>query len=666
MIIFNVEKMMKPNIILTFVNSTLVIQEKQSTRHSTTWRWFITILWPASIALMLAGCATPISVDHVDIQTAHSINTASALSTDAPSEASSTVLRRHGLLDRFESEPAAVLAELHKNLKPTDNDDQLFALAELSLLHAQRTSNRAYFLASAVYAWSLLFPGNGTSMQLLPSDPRFRLTYDIYNQALAQGLAAPNDAEEDEVNLKAGTYKLPFGTLKISLDETGTFWGGYKLDRFISSSALEVDGLRNRYHNPGIGVPLAASLAKSQPPNKKVMGSDRLGSRTKVPVTALLRLENARNSLSKGKLNGRLEVYADDQYSTVTIDGQKQLLESDSTAALAYQLNDSPLYAMEITNFLNGGILLNHIAKDRAQDGIFTLQPYKAGKIPIVLVHGTASSPARWAELVNELNGDPKIRERYQVWVFIYDSGNPVPYSAGRLRKALTDTLHELDPEGKDLALQQMVVIGHSQGGLLTKMTVIDDGTKLWDYLSKKPFNQVRLDPETREILQQSLFFKPLPFVKRVVFISTPQRGAMLAAYQIITGLASRLVKLPMTVMTGLKNAAMATGDEKLAAVLNRPPTAIDNMNPENPGLKILASIPVTAVPAHSIIAVEGDGPKEEGDDGVVTYKSAHIDEAASELVVRWNHSCQGRPEVIEEIRRILFEHLTTLEKGHS
>jgi len=76
-----------------------------------------------------------------------------------------------------------------------------------------------------------------------------------------------------------------------------------------------------------------------------------------------------------------------------------------------------------------------------------------------------------------------------------------------------------------------------------------------------------------------------------------------------------------------------------------------------------MASIPVSPlIKAHSIIAVEGDGPKEEGDDGVVAYKSAHIDEAVSELVVRWNHSCQGQPEVIEEIRRILLEHLATPE----
>jgi len=91
--------------------------------------------------------------------------------------------------------------------------------------------------------------------------------------------------------------------------------------------------------------------------------------------------------------------------------------------------------------------------------------------------------------------------------------------------------------------------------------------------------------------------------------------------------------------------------------------TSVDTMNPNNPALQILASIPVTPnIPAHSIIAVEGDGPKEEGDDGVVAYKSAHIDEAVSEFVVRWSHSCQGQPEVIEEVRRILFEHLDASE----
>jgi pimeloyl-ACP methyl ester carboxylesterase len=639
------------------------IEKKMKQKQTAT----LTFILSTSIVLILSGCATPVSVKHVDIPTAYRNQTASAISSGQPSNASSIVLRQHGLQDRFETEPAVVLAELHKGLEPAGDDDQLFALAELTLLHAQQTNDRAYYLASAVYAWSLLYPGGGKAMQIPPTDPRFRLAYDIYNQAVAEGLAAPGDAEEHEVRLKAGNYKLPFGTLQVSLDESGMSWGGYPLDRFISTTALEVDGLRNRYRNAGIGVPLAASLAKTPSSEKKVVGSNRLGQYTKVPVTALLRFDNARVGLSKGKILGRIEVYAADQTSTVMIDGQKQPIESDSTAPLAYQLNDSPIYAMEIAGFFNASVFTSGlIPKDRAQDGIFTLQPYRPGKIPVVLVHGTASSPARWAELVNELNGDPKIRERFQIWLFIYDSGRGVGYSAGRLRKALTNTVHELDPEGKDPALQQMVVIGHSQGGLLTKLTAIDSGTKFWDLLSDKPFEQMQLGPEAREFIKQSAFYTPLPFVKRVVFISTPQHGAMLAASRFVTGLASRLVNLPLTVVNTtalMAQIATASGDEKVAAMLSRPMTSIDTMNPNNPVLQVLASIPVTpGIPAHSIIAVEGDGPKEEGDDGVVAYKSAHIDETVSEVVVHWSHSSQGRPEVIEEIKRILFEHLAASE----
>lgn len=86
-------------------------------------------------------------------------------------------------------------------------------------------------------------------------------------------------------------------------------------------------------------------------------------------------------------------------------------------------------------------------------------------------------------------------------------------------------------------------------------------------------------------------------------------------------------------------------------------------MNPENPGLQVLQTIPVDPrIPAHSIIAVEGTGPKEAGDDGVVAYRSAHIDEAVSERVVRSDHGVQSKPEAIEEVRRILLEHAAAFE----
>ncbi|MDD1620097.1 MAG: alpha/beta hydrolase [Methylococcaceae bacterium] len=614
------------------------------------------------VVLLIQGCATPVGIAPVDIQTGYRLNTENALSSGSPSEASKMVLRRNDLMDRFENEPETVLTELHAELKPNGDEDKLFTLAELSLLHGQKTKDRAYFLAAAVYAWALLFPGDGQTIRFEPSDPRYRLSYDLYNQALAQGLADPDSNQSDEVavQLKPGIYPLPFGTLDLSLNERGLSWGGYNLEHFISTAFLEIRGFRNRYRSPGLGSTLAASISKEHSA-ANVAGANRLGPQTKVPVTLLARLNQARSALATGQIKGQLELYANDHSKTVSVDGRLQPLEVDPTAAYAYRLNDNPLYSMEILNFIKGGLFAGAIPQDRAKDGLFTIYPYRPGKIPLVLVHGTASSPLRWAEMINELEGDPSIREKYQVWAFLYDSANPINYSAGVLREALENTLNEFDPERKDAALQQMVVIGHSQGGLLTKMTAIDNGNLFWNLISDTPFDKIKVGPDVESLLKRSIFFKPLPFVKRVVFIATPQHGAMAAASEWVTGLVSKLVTLPQTMMRGFALAAAASGDEKLLAKLRRPPTAADNMNPNNPGLKSLASIPVTAIPAHSIICVEGDGPKEEGDDGVVAYRSAHIDEAVSEKVVRWNHSCQGRPEVVEEVRRILLEHLATL-----
>jgi hypothetical protein len=65
------------------------------------------------------------------------------------------------------------------------------------------------------------------------------------------------------------------------------------------------------------------------------------------------------------------------------------------------------------------------------------LHPYRAGRTPVVLVHGTASSPARWADMVNELQNDPVLRERIQFWFFTYNTSNPILLSAHELRDAL-------------------------------------------------------------------------------------------------------------------------------------------------------------------------------------------------------------------------------------
>lgn len=604
----------------------------------------------AALAVLIVfanGCATPVGVERLDQQAAYRALTANVLSSGKPSSFSTQFLERMDLVERFENDPEPALAELYSGLGKPDEHDRLFALSELSFAHAAANHDSAYYLAAAVYAYAFLFPDD---LKAAPSgyDPRLRLAVDLYSQGIASGLAKKDGSE---VDLSARQIALPFGSLDLRADPQGFRYGGYHLTKFVSLANLEVRGLRNTYRKPGIGAALSARVEATQDSR----ASRWIPSTAKVPVTAFVRFEDARHGIGDGKVRGTLELYDVDEMPAVHIGAYFVPLESDPSLALGYRLEGAPIWDFEIAGFRRGDFPLLRSGQGEA-NRLFMLGPYYPGRIPVVFVHGTASSPARWAEMGNELMGDPTIAARYQFWFFIYNSGNPVALSAMYLREALKDVHGDVDPEGKDPALQRMIVIGHSQGGLLTKMTVVKSGTRFWDNFAKVPFDKSDLDPETRDLLGRALFVEPLPYVKRVVFIATPHRGSFLAS-NFLGKMASKLVNLP----GGLTKVAANIVKLREASALEAPltiPTAIDNMDWSHPFLRTLASLPIAeGVHVHSIIAVKGGGPVEEGNDGVVEYKSAHIDGVESELVVRSSHSTQAEPKTIEEVRRILYEH---------
>jgi len=149
--------------------------------------------------------------------------------------------------------------------------------------------------------------------------------------------------------------------------------------------------------------------------------------------------------------------------------------------------------------------------------------------------------------------------------------------------------------------------------------------------------------------------------VKRVMFLATPHHGSELSAGRIARWVIG-FIKSPLALAGVMADLAR----NRDALILNRAdakpriPTSIDQMNPHNRFLRTLASIPlVPGVAANSIIAVQGDGPVEDGSDGVVAYRSAHIDGVESEAVVRSPHSLQDNPETVEEVRRVLLLHDT-------
>ena len=595
------------------------------------------------LLLVACACATPVGVNRVDTQSVYRSLTASVLSTGTPGPYSQQLLQRLGLSVRFEKDPEAVLAGLRGSGAGLSRE-YLFALAELSFFHAEQTQQREYYLGSAVYAYAFLF-ADRTALDGDPLDPRVRLAADLYNLGLVHGLAA---SDGESVALEPGSRALPFGRLDIAIVSKSLRWSSFRMVRFVAVGEFAVRGFLNRYRQAGIGAPLAAELS---PVTEGPEGArKRIPPLVKVPVTALLRIENVGRGIVDGQVRGEIEIYPADSATTAQIDGRTLPLELEPTGALAYMLEGAPVWDTELGSFLSA-------LRPPFPEGLIMLHPYRPGRVPIVLIHGTASSPARWADLVNELQNDLNLRDRIDVWLFTYNTSNPILLSAADLRASLRQLVEELDPLGRDPVLRRIVLIGHSQGGLLARVLVTDSGTRFWDALTDIPFEKVRLAPETRALIERTTFFEALPFVTRVVFVATPHRGSFRVS-SFVLGILRRLIALPSTVVDGFKDVAERNERISLQA-LGGIPNAVDNMRPGQRFVRTLASSPIApGVAAHSIIAVPGEGPPAGQNDGVVVYESAHLDEVVSEKIVRSGHSVQGNPEAILELRRILYEHL--------
>ncbi len=583
--------------------------------------------------VFLAGCATPVGVNKVSPRKAYRDAYANPLTAGVLSDQAKYVLNRYDLLKKFDKEPAAAIEVLHEKALYDDRGDILYALAEGSYLYGSQLVGSEkeeeqklapdYFLLSALYS------------SYFVSRERF--------SQLWQGFAT---GDTEGLVLKAAERKLPFGSISIALDTSQFPWKMEEFEKFLPADRYAVRGVSVRNRTAGVGLPLIAVRKNGK---RSVVGQA-------AAVTAILRVQGDLAALSAGTARAALELYSTQDTSTInTKDGTAVPLDSDLTTPMAYMLEGSELFDLGLMSFLGR-------EPNKIPDGLYMTEPYRPGKIPVVFVHGTASNPVWWVEMFNTLRFDPLIREKYQFWYFVYTSNKIVASSAGELRDALRDKVATLDPQGKDPALQQMVVAGHSQGGLLTKFTVVDTGEILVRALTGKDLDALQMPEESKARLRHLLILKPLPFVKEVIFLSTPHRGSFQSKGW-NRNLLRWLVTLPATmVRNSLEYYDYMTDDvKKLLGGKKTVLTSADGMSPDNPLLKTLAEIPLApGVRGHSIIAVKTDGDPKLGNDGVVEYSSAHLEGMASELIVNSGHSSQLNPLAIDEVRRILVENLAT------
>ena len=605
-------------------------------------------IWLLLIIALLAGCATPIGIRQVSPRESYREGMANPLTEGVASNDTKIVLHRFALDHEYERNPADVIEYLHNKALHDDRRDILYALAELAYLHGDQLEKDFdsvdrklapdYFLLASVYAYFFLLDDRAEPP---PNafDLRARTACDLYNFALWRGLATGKGGALD---LAATVRQLPVGRLSIAIDLSSFPWEMENFERFEPADRYAIRGVSIRNRIKGVGSALIG-VKKASPDSSF---------KQTVPVSVFLRIDGTLTQFAEGGATASLEFYSAYEENLLEIRGRHPLLETDTTTPMTYALESSKIWDFGLGVFLGKEF-------QSIPNGLYLTQPYQPGRIPVVFVHGTFSNPAWWLEMLNTLRADPVLRQKFQFWYFLYNSSAPILISAGDLRNALNDKVAQLDPSGRDHALREMVVVGHSQGGLLTKLTAVDTDNSLVRALTGKDLDALGLTKEKKSFVGKYLAVEPVPAVKRVVFIATPHRGSILSKYYVRT-LIKTLVTLPIKIIdTTLSIHDYLTDDVKRMIGSSKVPTSIDGMSPDNPVLKALAATPLAeGITGHSIIAIEGDAIPPQGDDGVVAYTSAHLDGMQSEFIVRTGHSCQEHPFTIEEVRRILLEHL--------
>lgn len=539
-----------------------------------------------------------------------------------------------------------------------DDERRLSALAELWLAYALQTDHNSKgrdnndqaldeYLQSARYAYAYLFftvrdPGERAF------EMRQSQVLDFYNYAVQQAVAG---FFQRLPTLGTGWNSVPLAGWNVLRPSTDVYMGSsnYIPKELIPAAGLRFRGLRNIYQRDGFGsefVAIGATPGDTGDPWREP---------NYVPLTAALEFPGTH--LDSVLSTNDVRMYAKNPYldSSITLDGQSIPLAANFTAPYGVWLARSGFARQSIRSLLGRGGL--------AKPEVLLMQPYDPDRLTVIMLHGLASSPEAWINVVNEVMGDAQLRRTYQVWEVYYPTNAPVAANLLQIRRAIDDTLHHFDPSGRAVASNHVVLIGHSMGGVIARLLVSSSDDKLWSAVPARADLSATSKQKLRQRLAPYLQFKPMPQVTRAVFLAAPHRGTPVARWRLARWIGD-LIRLPITLLEEGKGIADAVqGKDATPGKPAHLPNSIDNLSDTDPFIEAASTLPISPnVHYHTIVGVYKPGaPLADSDDGVVPYASAHLDGADSELAVPSWHDVQETPQAIIELRRILRLHAAAL-----
>lgn len=513
------------------------------------------------------------------------------------------------------------------------------------------------------YSYAYLFKTSRQPQERLFDNRQVQIR-DFYNQALTQ-LVNGHRLRNPSTNLTP-TIKIGKSTYTIDIQAYQRLQN-MKLEKFISSYNMNFSGLRAINRRDGFGSDFVAvfpSTDSSSQVNKYILNplthdypkgiNPNIHKARYLAATIIAQPKKSNATIEDVLTNPNFEIKVYDPYSIekVEIAGKPYSLAANFSAPYGLWLAE---------NNLGAAAYLTLIDRDQhlAMPHLYMLEPYNPNKKIIVLVHGLASSPEAWIAVTNDIMGDAILREHYQVWQIFYSTNMPILESRFQIYALLKQAFGSLNP--KDAAAQDAVLIGHSMGGIISRLLVSDAdiSKQALELMNNRQQTRLRKHP----VIGERLKMKPIENFDRAIFLAAPHRGTDYAD-RWFTLAARKIIKIPATFLTTLADTLTSYDVDLKDFVKTLTNDVIQNgpsdLSKKSKFMELTASIlPEKGLVFHSIMGniTKSDDPNVITD-GIVPYKSAHLDGAVSEKIFTGGHSIQETPEAVLELRRILRQHL--------
>jgi hypothetical protein len=490
------------------------------------------------------------------------------------------------------------------------------------------------------------------SLQQLSCAQLWLSSSQLSGQQLQQASLLYNQSLTDFLQLLLPKKKLSRPALRLELEAPPDEQGMAFEDFVLASKFQAIQNHHQQRSATGLGVSLVAARPntgkgwdKNYPPE---------GIFRSVTVT-LKALKFTRDMQVQLQLVGHLMPSSGE----ISFASFSYPLRYDASSSYLWLMQQAKIADLELPGLFNAEVADNKL-------GIYSVTPLQKNKQPVLMIHGLNSSPLIWYELTMAILQDEQLKHRYQIWHAFYPSGPPPFYNSMRLRKKLDELHGMLKANSGTTELDQMLVIGHSMGGIISKTLIQNTDYVLWDLSFTQRPEQLAFAQRELDKIKDIFIFNASTYIDKVVFIDTPHGGSE-SSESMLAQVASWFIHLPKNFTVLMSDFIQKLGPDKINLPMREylsdggGPHSVQVLSPRHPLLQALNTLDYQR-PVYSVVGSTGalscqdEKSCSQISDGVVPFFSAHQSKAVQQIIVPSSHNSYQSPLALEFLLQVLSQ----------